>query len=367
MMNKTVLYAVIPTFFAMQAVAQSSISTLPTANVSPRETVVEAQNLAQPAQVVQSAPGTISQPTQVVNVQSNAPVSTPVTVVEESPLRESKADAIRRQRMDIETQTEQKIVEKLETERIRAERERAEKLSQALDGGVSEAPYRDKTPEVNHQAPPQIVYVKEPTTVVVADSKPEVVKPSTNRFSVSALGGIGDYPSLRNVKGIYAAGVVLGLEFQDPFIVEGGIMYSSFDVQPVDQFNPYVNTGYYPVIKAMDQTNYFGGLKYLLLEGQVRPTVGALVSYTRRVYKDKQYYYPGPEITSNAFDGGISTGLDVVLSKNFSASLDMRYLFNLSYRIDGAPQSSIINPGQFNRPVEEFSYYHVTVGARFTF
>jgi hypothetical protein len=362
-MNKTILFAVAPMLIVFQATAQTVSPTV--SKSSGREVVESSQNLAAPGQVNQSAPGTVSQPTQVVNVQSSAPVSTPVTVVEDSPLRESRADGIRRQRMEIETETEQKIVEKLESERIRAERERSEKLSKALDGKMEES----ERPVVQ-AAPiqPQVVYVREPAPVVEATTKAVPEKEtSKNRFQISGMGGIGDYPSLSNVKGIYSAGVTAGMQFDDHFIVEGGWLFSSFDVQPIDPYNPYANSAYYPVIKSMDQSNFFGGVKYLLLDGKVRPNFGGLLGYTRRVYKDRQYYYPGPEITSNAFDAGLSSGLDVNLSDNFSIGMDLRYLFNLSYRVNGAPQTSIINPSQFNRPVEEYSYYLVTIGARFTF
>lgn len=329
-----------------------------------------AQNVVPPGPVTQTAPGAVSQPTQVVNVQSATPVSTPVTVVEEAPLRESRADSIRRQRQDIETETEQKIVEKLEAERIRAERERAEKISKALEGkAAADVQPVPAQPVQQAQMEPQVVYVREPAPVVTAESKTEAtdVETTSNRLQISALGGIGDYPSLQNVKGIYSAGVTVGLKFEEPFIFEGGMLFSSFDVQPVNPYTPYVNGYYYPEIKSMDQTNFFGGLKYIFLEDTIRPNIGTLVGYTRRVYKDRQYYYPGPEITSNAFDAGLSTGLDINLSENFSAAFDLRYLFNLSYRISGAPQTSIINPSQFNRPIEEYSYYLVTIGGRFTF
>ena len=61
-----------------------------------------------------------------VNVQ---PVQKqPTTVIEATPLTESRAEKMRRARQDTELQTEQKIVEKLEQSRIEDEKKRSDVL-----------------------------------------------------------------------------------------------------------------------------------------------------------------------------------------------------------------------------------------------
>jgi hypothetical protein len=55
-------------------------------------------------------------------------VQQPTTVVEASPVVESKAEVLRKQRQNAELATEQKIVEKLEDSRLQEEKARADRL-----------------------------------------------------------------------------------------------------------------------------------------------------------------------------------------------------------------------------------------------
>ena len=341
--------------------------------------VVEAdnRNIMPPQQVyvVQNAPNQ-----NAPNNQQQAPavVMRPqqVTVVEDTPLKESRAEGLRRSRMEVEAETEQRIVERLESERMRAEKERSDRIAKALEGKAEEpAPVQPAVQQVPIVQPMQMQPIQQAPVVAVVEPMPVVSASSESikddlqpveektRFYVSGLGGFGDYPGISNIKGVYAAGVSVGMIFPERLIAEGSLLFSTYDVEPVTGYlNPV-----YPMIKQMDQTNVTAGVKYQIMDGRIRPTIGVLGGYTRRIYSDRQYYRSSPDVTSHAFDVGVSTGADVELSKTFSMGMDFKYFWNMTYRVDTAYQTSMVNPQQFGRPVEGLEYYLLTFGARLTF
>lgn len=352
-----------------------------------QQIVVQPQTVVQPEVVDVAATSNIVAPQQI-----SAPVATPqqiyvvqpapqpvvppqqISVVEDTPLKESKAEALRRSRMEVEAETEQRIVEKLETERMKAERERAEQITKALDGKKEEEAKPAEVAPVPVIQPAQmqpiqqapVVSVSEADTVI-ATATPEIkeeIKEEKARIYVSGMGGIGDYPGVKNVQGMYAAGFAAGVIFPERLIAEGSFLMSTYDVEPVSGYNNPI----YPNIKQIDQMNFLGAVKYQLLDGRIRPVLGVLAGYTKRVYSDKQYYYyQGPDITSHAFDMGLSAGADVELAKNFAVGMDFRYMWNMSYRVEGQYQASLINPQQFGKPVESLDYFLLTFGGRLTF
>lgn len=350
---------------------------------------------------VSSAPLMIENSTEVAQLsqptfgQSARVSNQPVVTVQDSPLMESKTDSVRRQRQDIEAQTELKIVEKLENDRMRAEQERAQKLMSTLEGTVSSAtaaaaavePKKEEkkedsssdskaptivvVPVIQQQqpAPTPVPVVEQPVAAApVSTAQVEQVeaKNESNKQKgfVSAIAGAGDYPNARNIRGTYAMGVAGGVIFPSHIVLEGTLLFSSFDIERLDQ--PY----YYgiPEITKMNQMNIIGGVKYQFTDSTVRPNIGGLLSYTRRSYVASQnsYYSSQTETTSNAFDVGISTGVDVMLSESFTLGLDLKYFMNMTYRIQNQAQQSFVYQNWTKLP-EDTNYYTLGLMGRFTF
>ncbi len=366
--------------------------------------MVEAQQRQQPrqtiseAEVVEAMPENISAPQQVspqqVYVVQNAPTQSnaqvvrtqPVTVVEDTPLKESRAEALRRSRVDVEQETETRIVEKLETERLKAEKERADNIMQALEGKKKEEPVYVappvqsspfQYPAATQQVQVAPVQVVESSPVITSDVLKEEMKSESSeersRFFIGGLGGYADYPGYKNIQGKYAAGFNLGIQFPERIIIEGSMIFSRYDLEVVPAAGNYTYN-YYGTSEFMTikQTNVTIGAKYRLLEGRMSPVVGVLAGYTRRDYTRTQgnYYYPSQynDIKSQAFDMGLSGGLTIDLNKNFALDFDLKYMFNLSYSVDTTYKESLMNHQANGRKTpEELDYVLIGVGGKVQF
>ncbi|HEX4922477.1 MAG TPA: hypothetical protein VFV50_00255, partial [Bdellovibrionales bacterium] len=322
-----------------------------------------------------------------VNVQVT---ETQATNVEATPLTESRLDRLKKNRLEMERSTEEKIVEKLEADRIEREKKRAAKTEsltfeeqQALKDAeksveINQYQSKDTTTITPIQAQDSVVVVPQKSqTVEVAPvkvestiqedfSKVEVKKeePGVTRWFVGGNAGLSDY-SAQNVKGVYAAGVTFGVELPERIIIEGGILFSSYDVvaQPTGYYINGVQDIYYRTIQ-LEQRNYTVGAKYQFTKTRVRPVAGVLVSYTTRTFEDALIQRP----SSQGYDAGLTLGADIAISDNFSLGADLRYFMNLSSRRE---QSSYSNgwgygyttgygpyPGvQDGKAVDEINYY----------
>lgn len=361
----------------------------------------------QPAPViVQQAPVQQAQPLVIRRVQEQ-----PVTVVEGSLLKESKADQLRKARTDMETDTEQKIVEKLEEARMRDEQERANKLfggaalapsSSSSAAAVVVAPAAPAPVMAQPVAPPTAAQtevvgasagaaaVSSGTTSAAAaeakleikeDKKPEVdvkseikaaldereaaKKVEKQQLYISGLAGMGEYPDVVNMRGTGAAGFAIGVVNKNRVVVEGSFLYSSYDIEDLS-----AGSGAFPVFKELTQYNTAAAVKFQILPGALRPFVGALVSYTYRTYSDAQGYYSSPtaDASTQAIDVGATAGLDMMVSDNFSIGADFKYITNVTNRSDSRYQDSMVNPSMsYGTPVEELQYYTLSLTGKFLF
>ncbi|WP_413561060.1 hypothetical protein [Bdellovibrio sp. HCB209] len=312
----------------------------------------------------------------------------PTTVIEASPLAESRAEAIRKSRQDAEVQTEQKIVEKLEQSRMEDEKRRADVL------------FGDKFNNLNQQqqvpvqqpvaAPVVVAPVAAPAPVIIEKqvqddsatrelirqemaaslekNKPE--EPIRSKY-VSGLIGLGDYPDVSNVKGNYSLGVAFGNKV-DGFIIEGSFLYSNYTVEQGNWITyPY---GYN---NNVDVNQYTGALaaKIQFFDGIVKPVIGALAAYSYRTYEMKNnswaYAYNNKsEANSHAVDLGALVGADLEFSPKYSIGLDFRYMWNLSNRINydnNNSYQSYQNQVMNYNPIEKLQYYVMTVSGRMNF
>jgi len=360
----------------------------------------EAPTAAAPA----AAPNGARNPIFILNNVRPSVQEQPTTVVEASPLSESRAEKLRKKRQAAELATEQQIVEKLEEARMEDERARADRLFG--NGFNSNQPTVQAAP-----APVAPVVVTQPEAVVVAPapvpmaqvSAPvtEEAKPSVdvrsevraaldeykqeqkpvekNSYFVGALVGMADYPSASNVKGNIASGVTVGVVTDKRVVVEASFLYSDYEMNENPNYNAYSYLPqYYGVQSLVDVTQYNIGaaLKYQLLPGKLRPFAGGILSYTRRTFATNAYVTPDgfvvpnygskSEGASDAFDAGATAGLDLQLTDTLTVSGEFRYMTNVSYRRD-SQYSTIRSYFQPTADLEEIEYYSVMVGGKFTF
>lgn len=311
---------------------------------------------------IQQAPASqpiyiLQQPTAVPQAQQQ-----PLTTIEAAPIRESKSEALRKQREEVERQTEDKMVNRLEDDRLQSEKERADRLFNPKPV-VAPEPVSEKHVEPV-QAPVQVVVTPQPEIATVRASREDVApiqsQEQSTKFSVGGLVGIGSYPSLDNVNGSYAAGLLAEMSFDERFGIELSGIFSNYDLKNLTP-NFYIPS----YIVSVNQFDLTTGLDYKILDTRITPVVGLLAGYTRRSYSDRVTYgYSSPMKGSNAFNGGFRIGVDVKAGKRLTVGADMRYMMNLSYRTDDA---LAYNAAAYNStsPIEGSSYYFATVNLKF--
>tara|TARA_Y100000780_G_scaffold232245_1_gene261860 strand:+ start:11129 stop:12418 length:1290 start_codon:yes stop_codon:yes gene_type:complete len=320
----------------------------------------------------------------------------PKAVVESSPLDESKAARLRRQREGFEAETEMRIVEKLEEDRIESERKRAARLfGGKLDNEEQEEMYAPQ--QVQPVAP---VVVAPPAPVVDTSADDELAREDFKQdlrevitemksvenveeedFETLDVGpiyylmpsiGLGNYPGIDNVEGAYSIGINLGAEYMNGLMVEGSFNLSSYDL-----YNCYGSSSCnysYNQNNLLELTQYSVGtnVKYQFnSSGRLRPVVGGVVSLTMREYEQVYYSSGTSNVKSYAMDLGLLGGVNVDVSDVWSVAVDFRYMFNLTNRVDrnsvGGNTAFINNSYANATPVEDLDYYLFNVGMKFKF
>lgn len=342
------------------------------------ENAVLKQELSAPAPVAAApVPQQLVAPVPVQAAPAQAPVyiieKQPTTYIEDAPVRESKADQLRKAREEVERQTEEKIVEKLEADRVKSEQERAGKVMDAFDR-VQPTPAPTAPPQAVVEAPPAPVAVVAPAAPVIEvkteapASKEDEPKDHT---SVTADAGFISYPSADNVSSGFSGGVSVGRSFGKYLSADLSFLYSNLDVEsiggPIFDWlgNPY------PLVTQVDQYNIGANLRYRLLGDMlVSPVAGGGMSYTIRNYDwDLGGYQSGGDTpTSWAVDLGLLIGLDVQMGTNFRVGVDYRYMFNVAYDVESRYERSSIFPGRLaTQELEEIDYQIFTVRGVFLF
>lgn len=352
----------------------------------------------------------------------------PMTVIEASPLVESRIDRLRKSRQDHETQTELSLAEKLEESRIMDERRRAE----ALFGDRFNIMVKDKAQVniqktenqgVSEQTIPAPIVIQQPVQQPVAQPAPQPVQPQVilqpiviqsapaakdqakspdriereveradviseqtanskqtanaltqeeptaegNRPYFSAIVGMGEYANATNVRGNYSIGVGLGTKVKGNFLVEGEFLIGNSDIEQWDS-GPWGWDPNYPRITAMNQYSFNGILKYQIGNSTVRPVVGGLIGYTYRTFADRQLGFANNDATSHAVDFGLVLGVDFEVSKNVTIGVDYRYISNLYNRAgDSGFQQRFSQVIQSNNAIEKFNQQIISILGRFTF
>ncbi len=345
------------------------------------------------------------QPTQgvvILNTNSNATQATvqPVTVVEAAPVQDSRAEAMRKARQNAEVQTEQKIVEKLEEDRLREEQERANRL---FGSALAPQPQQvqQQQPVQTIQAVPVQTVPAEPEAMVVED-KPQVQQPaqvniekieiiqpaavtaekeevapsaaqssmvmpeakqeSDSRFYIGGIMGGSSYDA-SNVKSNYALGVSVGSLVNNRWGIEGSFLYS----------NHYIDTFWKPnLYSELDQYEFQASAKYYILSGTIKPYIGGSAAYIYRKYNNRvrnnAAWTANPNDESaetHAMNVGLMAGADFMLSDSIliGGGLDWSRNFannnGLEFKSYGLPDNT--------KAIEEIDFYTFKVSAKYLF
>ncbi|WP_413613281.1 hypothetical protein [Bdellovibrio sp. HCB-110] len=340
----------------------------------------------QPIYILNQATPTSNAQLQQAQIQKQ-----PTTVIEASPLTESRAEQIRRSRQDAELQTEQRIVEKLEQSRMEDEKRRAgilfgDKFNQ-LDQQQQPVQQPVYAQPVQQVQPVQVQQVEEPKentrdiireelAAAMKSEEEAAVAPIETKY-VGGILGIGDYPDTRQVKGNYALGVAFGTKY-DNFVIEGSFLYSNYTVEGQGYYTGYTSGYGYPyntgggvyVPDSIDVQQYTGSLaaKVQLFTGIIKPVFGGVVSYSYRGFSwdNKSYgYVNDTKANSHAIDVGAILGADLEFSPKYSLGLDFRYMWNLSSRVN-AENTWMAGP-QYGTPIEKLQYYVMSLVGRVNF
>lgn len=328
----------------------------------------------------------LNQATPNAQVQTTQVQKQPTTIVEASPLVESRADQMRKARQEAEMGTETRIVEKLEQSRIEDEKRRADILFGDKFGQLSNSDTHAQQGIAAQQGQPIPVQViqaapQENTRDIVREEleaamKTEIKEEPKSRKYFSALVGVSEVPQASNVRGNYTVGATFGSLFDEVYSVEGTFLYNNATLNPV-----YYPTGFYA--PDMDVNSYSGAIamKYMFFNGMVKPVLGGLVQYTYRTYSwsrdnnlygqgyyNNAYYpyggntgnYNENNVNSHAVDLGVIAGANFDFSEKFGLGVEYRYLFNLTSRRNN---SAYVYQPFYGKSLESMESYVLSLSA----
>lgn len=427
-MKKLLILAVLAMVPASHALAQSSIDDEINAELD-RMYSSKGRNTPSVTVNVQTTP-TQNQVVDQKSEQRSATVQkAPVTVIEASPLTESRAEKIRRVRQEEELRTENRLVEKLEMSRMEDEKKRVDALfgekvnvnvnspSQLTiqnsrieqnannnQGDVNQsAKIENKSSETQavvvdspkatviqpvaqpsiqaetvKAAPVVVTEAPAPSVILVEDSKhssaielKELKEEKIQNVTKSYMGasaGMGEYPDVQNVRGDYAFGLQMGKKINDRTLIEGTFLYARYQVEQFDS-GPYGFDPIYPRITEMNQYGFGAAVKYQILGGTLRPLVGGLAQYSYRTFSDVQFGFANNDASSHALDLGLLAGADVEVSSDFSIGLDVKYMMNVYNRASNQGLQTRFSQSVYNSatPIEKLSSMITSITARFSF
>lgn len=316
----------------------------------------------QPIYILNQANPTASNNNSALQVQRQA-----TTVIEDSPVVDSRAEKMRKARQESEVHTEQKIVEKLESSRLEDEKRRAdvlfgdkfEKLNQQNQNVQQTQTVEVQTQYAPVPPPPQqqpkivvapaVVPIPHEEIIVKESSKSNSLSPDDKKTYILGLFGLSEFPKAANVQGQMTTGLAVGVEYKGHLLMDIGFVYAQFQKQ-------------YPTVANIEQYTALGQLKFQFLSDMIKPYVGGAVSYNYRTFNE--IYSPQMSTTySYTLDSGLSAGALVEPFEDFGIGLEYRYMWNLTHKTDGF-YPNLYSNGQ---PIDELNYYVVSLVGRFTF
>ena len=321
--------------------------------------------------------------------QTQSTVAQPTTIVEASPVSESRAEILRKERVNAEVQTEQKIVEKLEDSRLQEEKARAERLFgnklDAQPAAVVVAPVAVPVvvPATNEVKATNVtierVEIIQPREEKAEEPKIEKLEPiappiivktevkaeepvKKSAVYVSGIAGNLNY-NASNVKSNYGLGVAIGTILDERFALELSYFYS----------NHYINTFWQaPLYNQLDQNDVSASAKYYILAGKLRPYAGASVTYINRTYNERvrsgTYWNinKNDSETTSAVNFGVLGGVEFQLSENFMIGGGLEYNINVMNSNEPDWVNNYSLPAGTTE-LEKINFYTLKVNAKFIF
>ncbi|HRO66999.1 MAG TPA: hypothetical protein PL182_05495 [Pseudobdellovibrionaceae bacterium] len=412
-MKKTFMFAALLSMSPGMIYAQSSLENDLDSELSQISATRSGPQTAEgtPAAAVIAPQGTVgsgSQPIYILNQAtptSNAQVQQaqqaqvqkqPQVDIYGAPVQQSRAEAIREARQKAEIETENRIAEKLEQSRIEDEKRRAAQLFGNSMNQVSNNTVNAENVNVNQQQVQAVQYVP---VVAAAKEEPKAEEPKENTRDIireelraaleteketpvemtekryfSAMAGINELPDASNVRGNYSFAASFGTIYDGAYAVEGTFGYSNYTV--ADIFGGGVYDPYYGVYipREVDTDQFSGSLamKYIFLDGMIKPMAGGLMQYSYRTFKWNDSFAPSNgsgDASSHAIDLGIVLGADIEFSKKFSLGFDFRYMWNMASRVNTGSNAGWFADSAYmgSKPIEKFQYYTMGVVGRVNF
>jgi len=280
-----------------------------------RRPVIKTYSEGQPKVVIYNNHKVDQSPVQAPNISTQ-----PVLRVAGTPITKAPTVELRQSRQEAELMTEQKIVEKLESSRLRDEQERLNKL---FPLGVTKTVVADGVA----MTPADI------STRVQVPSSVHSYEHKDNLYFGLHVGQAGNVlQQVDNLEAYGSFGVSAGAYSQGGIIVEGSFAFTSHGIAPnyQNQFDQDYSTD-------IQQWSGMLALKYSPFSIRLKPYFGVVVAYNQWIYKN-QYsfgysvdcktlrsspYCPGLNYNSHSIDLGVTVGADVHLNRKLSIGLSI--------------------------------------------
>ncbi len=241
----------------------------------------------------------------------------PVVRVMGTPVSMTYAAELKKSRQDAELQTEQKIVEKLESSRLRDEQERLNKLFVSKTGTLVSS----KTVAVA----PESHAIQATTVSTISDSTEEKI------YAGIQVGQSSNFTNVKNLTSYGSFGASAGVISRAGLILESSVFFSQHQLDHSNDYNNNMDNLGVSNITDLYQVSGLLALKYTPSSSRFKPYVGAFVAYNYWMYQaDSDYicdYYSskscGDYTKSDGVDIGPVVGMDFFLNNKVSLGFNM--------------------------------------------
>lgn len=186
------------------------------------------------------------------------------------------------------------------------------------------------------------------------------------------IGGVADYSGTDEVKGSAAYGFMIGRRISPQWNFEMSFVQSKYEIMQSRCSSNNCSGNTDPVEMNLTQQNLSLVGKRLFGEGNVRPFLGAGVSYVIREYDNRRsYYLSGREIaspeSSRNFQLNLGGGAEVKFGANFVLSTSVSVLFPITKQVAESADQLSGKLYDVDRPIEELNNYLLSLTGIFIF
>ena len=267
----------------------------------------------------------------------------PVVRVMGTPVSVTYAAELKKSRQDAEIQTEQKIVEKLESSRLKDEQERLNKLF----GSKTSTFVASKTVAVA------------PESHAIQATAVSAISPSTEEkiYAGVQVGQSSNFTNVKNLNSYGSFGASAGVISKAGLILESSFFFSQHRLDHSQDYNNNLDNLSVSNTTDLYQISGMLALKYTPSSSRFKPYVGAFVAYNYWMYQAGSNYHCDhyPSIKScndhytkaDAVDIGPVVGIDFLLNNKVSLG------FNMMVSVQ-----NLYNNRSDKYEVHNYNYYH---------